>query len=217
VGLLFRLVELLLVVAPLAGVIIAVVKTFTRDKPLVEQSQDPGPVRTATAGNQAAQWRSLIRVIGEHDRTDTRWLEYELDHSKLLDLPLMTDMSNPLTVEFHKAKLRADFLRPAKAEDLLDDPDAAARYLTAVEEYATAFNVAESEAKRKRRNEFSPEEQQRIVRAQSLLRVATDSAATPQERQAAYDLARRELDGLLVLPPATQAGIERGISGQIDG
>jgi hypothetical protein len=217
VGLLFRLVELLLVVAPLAGVIIAVVKTFTRDKPLVEQSQDPGPVRTATAGNQAAQWRSLIRVIGEHERTDTRWLEYELDHSKLLDLPLMTDMSNPLTVDFHKAKLRADFLRPAKAEDLLDDPDAAARYLTAVEEYATAFDVAESEAKRKRRNEFSPEEQQRIVRAQSLLRVATDSAATPQERQAAYDLARRELDGLLVLPPATQAGIERGISGQIDG
>jgi hypothetical protein len=216
VGLLFRLVELLLVVAPLAGVIIAVVKTFARDKASVEQSQDSGPAR-ATAGNQAAQWRSLIRVIQEHDRTDTRWLEYELDHSRLLDFPLMTDMSNPLTVEFHRAKLRADFLRPAKAEDLLDDPDAAARYLTAVEEYATAFNIAESEAKRKRRNGFSADAQQRIVRAQSLLRVATDSAATPHERQAAYDLARRELNGLLVLPPATQAGIERGISGQIDG
>jgi hypothetical protein len=215
VGLLFRLVELLLVVAPLVAVIIAAVKAFSRDKPSGEQSQDPGPARTAI--NQAAQWRSLIRVIQEHDRTDTRWLEYELDHSKLLDLPLMTDMTNPLTVAFHKTKLRADFLRPTKAEDLLDDPDAAARYLTAVEEYATAFNVAEAEAKRKRRNEFSPDEQQRIVRAQSLLRVATDSGATPQERQAAYDLARRELDGLLVLPPATQAGIERGISGQIDG
>jgi hypothetical protein len=215
VGLLFRLVELLLVVAPLVGVIIAAVKAFSRGKPAGEQSEGPGPARTAT--NQAAQWRSLMRVVQEHDRTDTRWLEYELDHSKLLDLPLMTDLSNPLTVAFHKAKLRADFLRPAKAEDLLDDPDAAARYLAAVEEYLTAFNVAEAEAKRKRRNGFSPEEQQRIVRAQSLLRVATDSAATPQERQSAYDLARRELDGLLVLPPATQAGIERGISGQIDG
>lgn len=214
-GLLFRLVELLLVVAPLAGVVIALVKAFSRDKPADEQSQVPAPARTAV--NQAAQWRSLIRVIAEHDRTDTRWLEYELDHSKLLDLPLMTDMSNPFTVEFHKAKLRADFLRPAKAEDLLDDPDAAARYLTAVEEYATAFNVAESEAKRKRRNQFSPDEQQRLGRAQSLLRVATDSGATLQERQAAYDLAQRELDGLLVLPPATQAGIERGISGEIDG
>lgn len=214
-GLLFRLLELLLVVAPLAGVIIAAVRAFSRGRPPGEQFEDPGPVRTATS--HAAQWRSLIRVVQEHDRTDTRWLEYELDHAKLLDWPLMTDMSNPLTVAFHKAKLRADFLRPAKAEDLLDDPDAAERYLAAVEEYVTAFDVAESEAKRKRRSEFSHDEQRRIGRAESLLRVATDSAATQQERQSAYDLARRELDGLLVLPAATQAGIERGISGQLDG
>ncbi|MGA8332002.1 MAG: hypothetical protein WB777_22310 [Mycobacterium sp.] len=213
-GLLFRLIELLLVVAPLAGVIIAAMRAFSRGKPSGEQSEEPGPARTA---NHAAQWRSLIRIVQEHDRTDTRWLEYELDHAKLLDWPLMTDMSNPFTVAFHKAKLRADFLRPAKAEDLLDDPDAAERYLAAVEEYVTAFNVAESEAKRKRRSDFSQDEQQRIQRAQSLLRVATDSAATQQERQSAYDLARRELDGLLVLPTATQAGIERGISGELDG
>ena len=32
-----------------------------------------------------------------------------------------------------------------------------------------------------------------------------------------YDLARKELDGLIVLPSATQASIERGISGQIEG
>jgi hypothetical protein len=125
--------------------------------------------------------------------------------------------SNPLTVAFHKAKLRADFLRPAKAEDLLDDYDAAQRYMAAVEEYVTAFNVAESEAQRTRRSDFSHDEQRRIGRAQRLLRVATDSAATQQERQNAYDLARRELDGVLVLPPATQAGIERGISGELDG
>jgi hypothetical protein len=47
--------------------------------------------------------------------------------------------------------------------------------------------------------------------------VASDSAATPQERQNAYDLAAKELDGLIVLPSMTQASIERGISGQIEG
>lgn len=212
---LFRFVELLLVVAPLAGVIIAAVRAFSRGRPSGEHSEDPPPARTATS--HAAQWRSLIRVVQEHDRTDTRWLEYELDYAKLLDWPLMTDMSNPFTVAFHKAKLRADFLRPAKAEDLLDDPDAAQRYMVAVEEYVTAFNIAESEAQRARRSAFSHDEQRRLGRAQRLLRVATDSAATQQERQNAYDLARRELDGLLVLPPATQAGIERGISGELDG
>ncbi|BBX45015.1 hypothetical protein GCM10009641_23930 [Mycobacterium cookii] len=214
-GLLFRLAELLLIIAPLAGVIIAAIRAFSARKPAAEPAPQPGPVRKAA--NQAAQWRSLTRVVREHDRTDTRWLEYELDHAKLLDFPLMTDMTNPLTVAFHKAKLRADFLRPAKAEDLLDDPDSAARYLSAVEEYVTAFDIAEAEAKRRRRNDFSPDAQQRLARAQSLLRVASDAAATPQERRRAYDVARRELDGLLVLPPATQAGIERGISGQIDG
>jgi hypothetical protein len=215
VGLLFRLAELLIVIVPLVGMVVAAMRAFSANKRPVEGSGDPG--RSGTAGNQAAQWRTLTRVVQEHDRTDTRWLDYELDCAKLLDFPLMTDMNNPLTVDFHKAKLRADLLRPARAEDLLDDRDAAARYLAAVEDYATAFNVAEAEAKRRRRNDFSADGQQRIGRALRLLRVATDSAATQQERQKAYDLARRELDGLIVLPPTTQAGIERGISGEIDG
>jgi hypothetical protein len=211
---LFRLAEFLIVIVPLAGVIIAAVKAFSAKKP-GEESHDPD--RAAAGSNQAAQRRALTRVLREHDRTDTRWLEYELDYAKLLDFPLMTDMRDPLTVGFHKAKLRADFLRPAKAEDLLDGRDAAAQYLAAVEDYVTAFDIAETEAKRRRRNDFSPDGQQRIARAQSLLRVASDSAATPQERQNAYDRARRELDGLIVLPATTQASIERGISGEIDG
>jgi hypothetical protein len=213
VGLLFRLAELLLVLVPLAGVIIAAVKAFSANKRPGEESRDPD----RTISNQAVQWRSLTRVVQEHDRTDTRWLDYELDYAKLLDFPLMTDMRDPLTIGFHKAKLRADFLRPAKAEDLLEDRDAAARYLAAVEDYVTAFNIAEAEAKRRRRNDFSHDGQQRIARAQNLLRVASDSAATPQERQNAYDRARRELDGLIVLPATTQTSIERGISGQLDG
>ena len=108
-------------------------------------------------------------------------------------------------------------MRPVKAEDLLDDREAAAQYRTAVEDYVTAFNTAEAEAIRRRRSDFSQEGQQRIARAQSLLRVAADPAAAPQERQKAFDLARKELDGLIVLPSTTQASIERGISGQIEG
>jgi len=54
------------------------------------------------------------------------------------------------------------------------------------------------------------------VRAQSLLRVAADPAAAAHERQRAYEVARNELDGLLVLPSSTQANIERGISGEIE-
>jgi hypothetical protein len=226
VGLLFRLVELLIVILPLAAVVVGAIRAFASHKWRAEDSQDSDRARMRDAAtmpsggagnNQAAQWQSLRRVLGEHSRTDTRWLEYELDFAKLLDFPLMTDMRDPLTIGFHKAKLRADFLRPVKAEDLLDDREVAARYQAAVEDYVTAFNVAEAEAIRRRRDDFSPDDQHRIARAQSLLRVASDSAAASQERQNAYDLARNELDGLIVLPSKTQAGIERGISGQIEG
>jgi hypothetical protein len=228
VGLLFRLAELLILILPLAGIVIGGLKALRAHKRRAEELQEYGRALprhdaevTDPAGhagsNHVAQWRSLRRVLEEHNRTDKRWLEYELDFAKLLDFPLMTDLRDPLTIGFHKAKLRADFLRPVKAEDLLDDREAAAQYLSAVEEYVTAFNVAEAEAIRRRRNDFSLDGQQRIARAQSLLRVASDSAAAPQERQRAYDLACKELDGLIVLPATTQASIERGFSGQIEG
>ncbi|OYN82678.1 hypothetical protein CG716_00180 [Mycolicibacterium sphagni] len=211
-GLIFRLVELLLVIVPLAGAIYAAWRGISA---LKKPESDPEP-SLPTSKSQAAQWRTITRVADEHNRTDTRWLEYELDAAKLLDFPAMTDMRDPLTVAFHRAKLRADLLRPGKAEDLLDDPEAARQYLEAVESYASAFGAAENEARRRRRNAFSRAEQQRMTRAQSLLRVAADPGATPQERERAYDLARSELDGLLVLPERTTAALERGIAGELD-
>ena len=223
-GLIFRLAELLIVILPLTGAIVAAVRAFgAYRRRSGEHPQDfagtqlpDAPAAGGTGINQAAQWRSIRRVLDEHDRTDGRWLDYELDVAKLLDFPLMTDMRDALTIAFHKAKLRADFLRPVKAEDLLDDREGAAHYMAAVEDYVTAFNAAEAEAIRRRRNDFSRADQQRIARAQSLLRVAADPAAAPHERQRAYDVARNELDGLLVLPSTTQANIERGISGELE-
>ncbi|MDF2823885.1 MAG: hypothetical protein K0R68_1293 [Mycobacterium sp.] len=221
-GLIIRLIELLIIALPLIGVMFAGWKAVTRfRRPGAVEEQDPPAVSAqavsapGTPGTQAQRWQAIQRLIGEHDRTDTRWLEYELDTVKLLDFPLMTDMAEPVTERFHRAKWRADVLRPATAEALLDDRDAAAEYREAVEEYVSAFGVAESEAIRRRRSHFSEGEQQRVVRAQQLLRVASDSAATPQERERAYGLARRELDGLVVLPERARAQIERGISGEL--
>ena len=41
------------------------------------------------------------------------------------------------------------------------------------------------------------------------------ASATAQEREHAYEVARRELAGLVVLPARTRAAIERGITGEI--
>jgi hypothetical protein len=228
VGLLFRLIELLVLILPLVGVLYAGIRAFSSfTKRLGEAPGDAAPDnnvpdkpaerRGATIANEAAQWRAITRAVTAHEQTDARWLEYELDVAKLLDFPVMTDMRDPLTTSFHKAKLRADFHKPPRAEDLLDDRDAARQYFDAVENYVTAFDAAEAEAMRRRRSDFSRSEQQRLARAQNLLRVASDAGATPQERERAYGLARTELDGLIVLPGSALASIERGIAGEIDG
>lgn len=118
-------------------------------------SDSPAMPRPTTVENDAARWRAITRAVEAHERTDARWLEYELDAAKLLDFPVMTDMRDPLTTAFHKAKLQADFHKPLRAEDLLDDPDAAGHYLDAVRDYVTAFDTAEAEAMRRRRTGFS--------------------------------------------------------------
>jgi hypothetical protein len=169
-----------------------------------------------TRTTQVKNLRELKKVIEQHSQTDARWLEYEIDIAKLLDFPLMTDMRNPLTMEFHKARRRADLLRPENAGDLDGDREAQLEYRDAVHDYTTAFDVAETEAVRLRRSTFSAQDQQRIARAQNLLRLAEDDAATPQERHTAYTRAQVELDGILVLPSVTRASIERKLAGELE-
>ncbi|WP_283616379.1 hypothetical protein [Mycolicibacterium poriferae] len=213
-GLLIRLIELLVIALPLVGVGYATFRAIASARSR-DQVQAPPADPQLPADSDAAQRRAVERTIEEHDRTDTRWLDYELDVAKLLDYPLMTDMRDPLTERFHRAKLRADFLRPADTVDLVSDRDSAREYRDAVQEYVTAFDIAEAEAIRRRRSEFGDDEQERLSRAQRLLRVASDSAATTQERERAYQLARRELDGLIVLPERARVALERGISGEL--
>src|SRR5262249_38312939 len=111
---------------------------------------------------------------------------------------------------------RADMLRPEAVDDILGDRDAQLEYRDAVGEYVAAFDVAESEAVRRRRSDFSAEAQERLERAQHLLRLASDSGATPSQRQNACARARRDLDGLIVWPSVARASIERKIAGEIE-
>jgi hypothetical protein len=107
-------------------------------------------------------------------------------------------------------------LRPERPDDLAGDRSAQLEYRDAVHEYISAFEIAEAEAIRRRRSDFSEDDQQRLARAQHLLHLAQDEAATHEERQNAYARARKELDGLIVLPAPARAGIERRIAGQIE-
>ncbi|QCB97780.1 hypothetical protein E5206_13330 [Arthrobacter sp. PAMC25564] len=168
----------------------------------------------ATQAVQASQ-TEVLALIATHDAVNRRWLDYELDVGKLIDYPVMTDVREPLTVAFLRAKREADGLRPAAPGDIASAARLA-EYRAAVNSFELAFDVAEREAKRIKDSNFTGPERQRLATARQLLRIASDGAATPAERQTAYKRARRELDGLIVLPEATVAALEEKIAGILD-
>ncbi len=167
-------------------------------------------------GEQARQARvgEVEAVVASHDAVNSRWLDYELDVGKLIDFPMMTDVREPLTVAFLRAKREADALRPAEPGSL--DAVEFAAYRSAVNDFDVAFQIAEAEARRLKDTAFTGPERQRLARARKLISLALDSAASAAERQTAYRRARRELDGLIVLPDTAVASLEAKVARALD-
>ena len=167
-------------------------------------------------GEQARQARvgEVEAVIATHDAVNRKWLDYELDVGKLIDFPMMTDVREPLTVAFLRAKREADALRPTEPASL-DSADFTA-YRSAVTNYDVALQIAEAEARRLKDTAFTGPERQRLARARKLISLALDNAASAAERQTAYRRARRELDGLIVLPETAVASLEAKVARAID-
>lgn len=168
-------------------------------------------VRNQAAEAEQARADEVQALMNAHDVVNQRWLGYELDVGKLIDFPVMTDVREPLTVAFLRAKREADGLRPARPEDLttkvrLDE------YRTAVTNYEVAFEVAEREARRVKDSNFTGPERQRLATARKLITIAVDEAATPAERQTAYKRARAELDGLISLSDAAIAALDAKVA-----
>ena len=172
-------------------------------------------LRNQAAKSEQASQSQVRQLMNSHDAVNRRWLTYELDVGKLIDFPVMTDVREPLTVAFLRAKRQADGLRPAAPGDITTTARLA-EYREAVNGYELAFDVAEREARRIKDSNFTGPERERLATARKLLRIASDAGATPAERQTAYKRARRELDGLIVLPDATLAALEEKIAGMID-
>ena len=178
-----------------------------RDK--IEMLRIKHSAQAAQVEARRATDKQIDRVLAAHDEVNARWFAYETDVVTLIDYPLMTDMREPCTLEFHKAKVVADELRPVDRDELRD-PAVLADYSDAVRAYRLAFDIAEQEARRRRQQDFSDNERSALQRARKLVTVAA------AERQNAYRYARRELDGLIVLPQTTTDDLESKIAGALE-
>ncbi len=132
--------------------------------------------------------------MDSHDAVNRRWLDYELDVGKLIDFPVMTDVREPLTVAFLRAKRTADGLRPGAPEDITT----AAR----LAEYREA--VTQLRAGVRRRRAGSPADQ-----GQQLHRTGTGSPRHGPEAAADRLGRRRDTGGAANGVQACAAGTGR--------
>src|SRR5690625_6317223 len=87
----------------------------------------------------------------------------------------MSDMREPVTVDFHRAKRHADGLRPA--EDEKPDADRLGEYRVAVRDLQVAFDIAEREARRRRAMDFPFEERRSLDRDRKSTRLNSSHVA----------------------------------------
>jgi hypothetical protein len=169
------------------------------------------PAAAEPAAPTETQEVRIQRLFDTEDAVTKRWLEYELDVSKVISYPAMSDGRQPLTAAFLRAKRVADGLRPSSAKTKLTK-EQFDEYRNAVTDYEVAFDVAERDARRIQDSGFTDSERKRLDVAKQLLTVAIDQAATPAERQLAYKRVREELDGLISLSDGAIDRLEKQVS-----
>jgi hypothetical protein len=169
------------------------------------------PASAEPAAPTETQEVRIQRLFDTEDAVTKRWLEYELDVSKVISYPAMSDGRQPLTAAFLRAKRVADGLRPASSKSKLTK-EQFDEYRNAVTDYEVAFDVAERDARRIQDSGFTDSERKRLDTAKQLLTVAIDQAATPAERQLAYKRVREELDGLISLSDGAIDRLEKQVS-----
>ena len=191
-----------------------------RRKDKIELARIKAAAQTEQLKLTTTSVEQLRKTLKQHDGLNEKWFAYELDLATLIEYPLMTDMREPLTLAFHRARVHADDLKPepphaGDTETTLAPADFV-DYRDAVGDYAATFDAAEREARRRKQAGFSPIEREALDRARKLISVASDSGATAAERQAAYKKARAELDGLIDVPPLAAERLERQIAGELE-
>lgn len=150
-------------------------------------------------------------IMDNHQRIRSEWMTYETDLLKMIKYPMLTDMSEPVTVELHKALKKAVLHSPKSLKGLDRVPFNGSDYAIAVSELDTAWQVAETKAKLSNWDSFTLDEQKQLKKAQDLLSIALDSGATSSERQISYKAAMKALKGLIQPPAKAILAIEEKV------
>lgn len=132
--------------------------------------------------DSVARLAHLDCIMAEHDAVNARWLDYELDVTKLIDFFAHDGCARAADGWLPQGQRLADSLRPGHEQRAAAAQEDIERYRGAVTDYRVCFDIAEAEAHRVRDRDFSEGERERLERARHPITLSVDRAATPAER-----------------------------------
>ncbi len=182
----------------LFGIGVAVVKVATSTKR-----------RKIEENENLKKWETYM---GTHDAVKSEWFSYESDIVQILKMPLLSDMRDPATKEFHAALRSANNLRPNSAKSVSIRTAVGSNYAEAVDKLENSFAAAKHESERVKLSNFSVDERKRLEKARNLLNMAMNSAASESERATAYKRLFVEVEGLIVIPKTAMMVLEEKIN-----
>lgn len=153
------------------------------------------------------------QVINRYKRVVDSWIEYEVDILKVLEYPLMSDITCVHTANFHRAMNNAQMYKPSDTPSM---PVEESRFFKAVQELEIAFATAEQNAKKSRWSSLDSKQKQSLKTGKSLVSIALDEGASLAERQSAYKQARVKLEGVVFLPERAIEQIEHTVRLEIE-
>lgn len=150
---------------------------------------------------------NFIALKKRFDKVNDEWLAWNFDILKVVEFPLLSNLSNPVVREFHRS------LNQARNMDVQPSVSFPSNhpYVKAVSDLEVAWAAALSEAHRVRLSTFSDKERNSLEKALTLLRVSLDSNSTAEYRQSAYLQARKSIGTLINIPNESIATLSQSI------
>lgn len=155
-------------------------------------------------------WEAYLykeKVIGDS------FYQFSIDQEKALNLPLMRMMDNPLVLDIVRLRAKAGILRPESLEgagamvDLMKDPYSYP-YISIVEDFERAYNLALADAKKKKWSVWTSSEQKMAKTAIQMAKLAFSDGTPITERRVAFKRLEKTMQELAIPITDPQAKLE---------
>ena len=165
---------------------------YVPQKALVSNSNTKNTsVKTVASQNYAPEDIEITDAVNLLAEIKNDLLSYESDIVKILQFPVMTDNTDPFTL---------DMVAALKLTDRLALNPSHKRFVASVFDLEKKFLAAESNARRIASTRLTTGEKKGTDRARDLISIAADEASSEQEKKVAFKQAFKQLEGIIAVP-----------------